>query len=343
MTSIVKKKYGWELILDRTEKLPEVCMKKVAVIIPVSPHENPEVILSSAREIKSLDYTDFAVKILYSMDVDGEDERARILQKEGVDVLTRKSRGKRAGAINDALQYLRDFNPDYVAIFDVDSSPQKNFIQECVKALENDKRAYMASSRRYISNPINFVSRTIEVEYYLMNFLLKGSAFKQFNGLIGVHRAEFLYQNELNEKVITEDADYATRMHAKGYRAILVFNTKNHEQSPVTWADLFNQRKRWYYGGLQLWRYREDVRKSESKRFVLSWTAAMVFTYIIILFLPFILLSPFVLVYYSRKLSRRVHFSVIVGLALHVVLLQYSALVALSNFITRKDVEWKAM
>ncbi len=318
-------------------------MKKVAVIIPVSPHESLEVILSSARKVKSLDYTGLDVKILYSVDVDGEDERAELLRKEGVDVLVRKSRGKRAGAINDAVQYLKDFSPDYISIFDVDSAPQPNFVQECVNALENDKEAYMASSKRYISNPLNFVSRTIEAEYYFMNFLLKKSAFKQFNGLIGVHRADFLYQNELNEKVITEDADYATRMHAKGYRAILVFNTKTYEQSPVTWRDLLDQRKRWYYGGLQLWRHWEMVRKSNSKKFVLSWTAAMIFTYIIILFLPFILLSPFVLIYYSRKLSRKVHFSVVAGLALHVIVLQYSALVAICKFITKRGVEWKAM
>lgn len=318
-------------------------MKKVAVIIPVSPHESPEVVLSSARKVKSLDYTGFDVQILYAVDINGEDERAELLRKEGVEVLVRKSRGKRAGAINDAVQYLKYFNPDYISIFDVDSEPQSNFIQECVTALEGDKKAYMASSRRYISNPINFVSRTIEAEYYFMNFLLKRSAFKQFNGLIGVHRANFLYQNELNEKVITEDADYATRMHAKGYRAILVFSTTTYEQSPVTWMDLLNQRKRWYYGGLELWRYWGMVRKSESKKFVLSWTAAMVLTYIIILFLPFILLSPFVLFYYSRKLSRKVHFSVIAGLALHVIVLQYSALVAVYKFFTRRGVEWKAM
>lgn len=318
-------------------------MKKVAVIIPVSPHESLEIVLSSAREIKSLDYKGFDVKILYSMDTNGEDERAELLRKEGVDVLLRESRGKRAGAINDALKYLKGFNPDYVAIFDVDSAPQSNFIQECVSALENDKKAYIASSRRYISNPINLVSKTIEAEYYLMNFLLEKSAFKQFNGLIGVHRAELLYQKELNERVITEDADYATRMHARGYRAILVSNTRTYEQSPVTWMDLLDQRKRWYYGGLELWRHWERVRKSENKRFVLSWTAAMVVTYIIILFLPFILLSPFVLFYYSQKLSRKIHFSVVAGLALHVIVLQYSALVAISNFITNKGVEWKAM
>lgn len=319
-------------------------MKKLAVVIPVSLHENSEVVLDSAREIKSLDYTGFDVKILYSVDVDGEeDERVALLQKEGVDVVSRESRGKRAGAINDAIQYLRDFNPDFVSIFDVDSAPQSNFVQECVNALENDKKAYLASSRRYISNPVNFVSRTIEAEYYFMNFLLQKSAFKQFNGLIGVHRADFLYQNGVDEEVITEDADYATRMHAKGYRAVLVPNTKTYEQSPVTWKDLLNQRKRWYYGGLQLWRHWRKVRKSGDRKFILSWTPAMVLTYIIILFLPFILLSPFILFYYSQKVSKKIHFSVAAGLALHVILLQYSALAAFYKFITRKGVEWKAM
>ncbi len=315
-------------------------MKKIAVIIPVAESEDSQVVLSSAQRITALDYQNLIAKIVYAVDVNSEsDERIKLLKKESVEVFPRQRRGKRAGAINDALIYLADFKPDYVALFDVDSRPARNFITCCVDALENDTRAYIASSRRYISNPVNLVSRTIQAEYYVLNFLLKLSAFKQFNGLIGVLRASFLYKHKLNEDAITEDADYATRMHARGYKAILVGTTRIYEQSPVRWRDLLSQRKRWYYGGLQLWRYWDDVKRSKNKKFICSWVTALTMTYCIIFLLPFVIVSPFIILLHSPKISPAVS----AGLILYILALQYAAIAAIFFFVRGRSVEWKSM
>ncbi|MDI6885929.1 MAG: glycosyltransferase family 2 protein [archaeon] len=319
-------------------------MKKIAVIVPVSQLEDSQVVLNSAKRIMALEYGNLRAKIVYAVDINSEnDERIRLLKPEGVEVLSRQSRGRRAGALNDALRYLADFKPDFVALFDVDSRPEVNFVKECVYALEKDPMAYIASSPRYVSNPVNFVSRTIQAEYHMLNFLLKRSAFKQFNGLIGVLRADLLYKYKLNEGAITEDADYATRMHAKGYKAILLRTTKIHEQSPVSWTDLLNQRKRWYYGGLQLWRYWNVVKSSNNKSFILSWAIALTMTYCILLFLPFVIFSPFLLLFYSNNASPKASLAVSAGLVLYLLILQYSAIIALFNFVRGSSVEWKAI
>jgi 1,2-diacylglycerol 3-beta-glucosyltransferase len=319
-------------------------MKKIAVIVSVSESEDSQVVLNSAKKITSLDYQNLIAKIVYVIDVTTEkDERITLLKTEGIEVFSRQRRGKKAGALNDALIYLADFKPDYVALFDVDSRPERNFIIECVSALEKDSMAYIASSRRYISNPVNFVSRTIQAEYYVLNFLLRKSAFKQFNGLIGVLRADLLYKHKLNEGAITEDADYATRMHAKGYKALLVNTTRIYEQSPVSWMDLLNQRKRWYYGSLQLWRYRDAVKSSNNKKFILSWVMALAMAYCIIILLPLVIFSPFIILYYSKKASPKISPSVSAGLVLYIFILQYSAITAIFNFVRGKSVEWKSM
>ncbi|MDI6811668.1 MAG: glycosyltransferase family 2 protein, partial [archaeon] len=186
-------------------------------------------------------------------------------------------------------------------------------------------------------------SRTIQVEYYLLNFLLKESAFKQFNGLIGVLRADLLYKYKLNEGAITEDADYATRMHAKGCKAILVSTTRIYEQSPVSWMDLLNQRKRWYYGGLQLWRYWDVVKSSKNKKFIRSWVMSLTMTYGVILFFPFVIVSPFIILIYSKKASPKLSPSVSAGLVLYIFILQYSAITAIFNFVRGRSIEWKSM
>ncbi|RZN42452.1 MAG: glycosyltransferase family 2 protein [Methanophagales archaeon ANME-1-THS] len=319
-------------------------MKQVAVIIPVSEFEATPVVLNSAQTIVALDHSALTTSIVYAIDSTSEDdERVIVLKQNGVDVLPRQSRGKRAGAINDALRYLADFKPDYVALFDVDSRPERNFLKACINALEQDPQAYIASSRRYISNPVNLVSRTIQAEYYLLNLLLRKSAFKQFNGLIGVLRADLLYRYKLNEAVITEDADYATRLHAQGYNALLVTGTKLYEQAPVTWQDLVKQRTRWYYGGLQLWRYWNEVKSSKNRHFIRSWVLALTITYCLVLFLPIVLFAPFILRYYSRRAAEPLAPSVSAGFIFYILILQYAAIIALVKFVRGRGVEWQAL
>ena len=326
-------------------------MKKIAVIIPVSEFEDAAVVERSAEAITALNYTDLEVRVVYAVDViTDEDERvsALKLKQAGLEVFTRQRRGKRAGAINDALLYLADFHPDYVALFDVDSRPDRNFVTECVTALEREPKAYIASSRRYVSNPVNFVSRTVQAEYYLLNFLLKRSAFKQFNGLIGVLRADLLNAHPLDEGVITEDADYATRLYAQGYHAVLVYPTRLYEQAPVSWRELLNQQKRWYYGGLQLWRHWKLVRRSPNRKFVHAWLLALTLSYCVMLLLPLALLAPFVILVYPRSsladgALQKPPLSVSLGLVVLIFILQYSAIVALLNFIRGRGVAWQPM
>ncbi len=310
---------------------------KVVAIIPVSQFEPIEIILKSVKHLKSLDWNGFDYKLIYVVDKkSNNDPRAEVLRKEGVVVLERNTtRGRRGGAINDALNLL-DESVEYIAIFDVDSKPERDFVIKCIEALEKEDKAYIASSKRYISNPINLVSETIEVEYYLINFLLKKSAFKQFNGLIGVLKAKLLRKYRLNENAVTEDADFATRMHSMGYKAILVENTKIFEQAPIKWRDLYNQRKRWYYGGLQLWKYWKAVKKSNFK-FAISWLSALTLTYVIIITAPFLLLAPPLLLYKFRKVKKLI---VVFGLLIHVLILQFAAIMALISFIKKRGVEW---
>ena len=312
---------------------------RVGIIIPVAPFEPLNLLIASAKHLRSLDFGDMEVKILYVID-SNEDEKVATL-RQYADVLARgTSRGKRAGAINDGVAYFATFKPDYIAIFDVDSRPEKDFIIKCVEALESDGKAYIASTRRYISNPINLVSKTVEAEYYLINFLLRKSGFRQFNGLIGVLKASLLEKYGLNENALAEDADFATRMHAMGYTALLC-DGKIYEQAPVTWKDLYNQRKRWYYGGLQLWKYAKAVFSSRQSRFISSWLMALTLTYIPALFIPLILLlSPPLLLYKFRKVDR---LPVVLGLIIHALLLQLASITALVSFVTGRDMRWAPM
>jgi len=309
---------------------------KIAVIVPVSPFEPPEMIRQSVSKIKNLNFSDSDCRILYVIDLESEmDRRYRIPKKMGVDVLVRgHSRGKRAGAINDAIRRLENFSPDYVAIFDVDSEPDEDFIVKAVEVLE-DTEAYIVSSPRMISNPVNFCTQTVEVEYALINFLLRKSGFRQFNGLIGVLRWDVLRRYRIDERYLTEDAEFATRMHALGYKALFLRESYIKEQAPLSWKELYSQRRRWYYGGLQLWNYFKLVRDSPNPNFKLSWFLSLTLTYFIALFLPLLILSPILLL--SRGVGK---LKIAIGLFLHVLILQTAAFSSIAEFLRGRGVEW---
>lgn len=307
---------------------------KVGVLVPISPFESLDVVLESLECIKSLDFGEYEFKIVYV--VDKNLECAEELKKKGVEVLYREeARGRRAGAINDAIKFFSDFNPKYVAIFDVDSRPERNFILECIKVLERDEKIFIASSRRYINNGINLPSETVEAEYHLINFFLNKLSWKQFNGLIGVLRYEYLKRG-LEESAITEDAEFSTRMYAEGLRAEMVETTKLYEEAPMSWKELYLQRKRWYFGGLQLWKHRKKL-KGKVK---FSWIMALTLSYIVIVALPLLLLSPPLILYHYKKFSK---LKVVFGLLIHTLLLQLAALDAFLSYIFRKDVNWGKM
>ncbi len=307
----------------------------LAVIVPVSPFEDPGVVEESIRHVKSLK----AEKVVYVIDKNAEnDARVELAKKMGVEVVARAGRrGKRAGAINDAVKYLSKFEPEFVLIMDVDTRIDERTVNACVSALLADREAYMASARRYIYNAKNLVSETVEAEYRLINFLLSKSAFKQFNGMIGVLKYDILCEG-LNEDAMAEDADFATRMHALGRRALLV-EGKVLEQAPYSWRDFYNQRKRWYFGGLQLWRYRREMKRA-ARSLRISWYLALTVTYFPIIMLPLLPLSiPLILAHY-RKISK---LKVFLGLVIYVFVLQASAISAFFNYLRRKEVDWNAI
>uniref|UniRef100_A0A7J2THW9 Glycosyltransferase family 2 protein n=1 Tax=Archaeoglobus fulgidus TaxID=2234 RepID=A0A7J2THW9_ARCFL len=307
---------------------------KLSIVVPVSPFETEKALKDSLEHVKNLK-KHFNCRAVYVIDRNSEkDERARIAREMGFEVIERNGRrGKRAGAINDAVEYLKTDPPQFVLILDIDSRTDVGTISNCISALLKDDRAYIASAKRLILNSFNLVSETVEAEYRLINFLLKRSSFKQFNGLIGVLRYDLLCE-KLNEDAMAEDADFATRMYARGFKALMVDGVF-YEQAPLSWKDFYRQRKRWYYGGLQLWKYRREMMKNREAR--LSWILALTITYFPILLIPFLPIAFFLLLYYKKRPK------IVIGLLIYSIVLQFSAISAFLDFLRKKEVEWNAI
>ncbi len=310
---------------------------KIGVIVPVSVYEPHETLVRSAIHLRNLDYGKFEPKIVYVFDGEENDERVSALRKLGVDVFPRKTnRGKRAGAINDGLEIMKKYRPDAIVILDVDSRPARDFVIKCAERLR--RGVYISSSRREIVNPFTIVAEGVFVEYKIIGYLLKKSGFRQFNGLIGVLNPDYLFRYRLNEECLTEDADFSTRMHAMGLKAE-VCDTVLFEQAPVNARDLLSQRKRWYYGGLELWKYFRDAISSGNTKFIFSWILALTVTYFpLLFFLPVLLALPSLVIRYGFGGIR-----MYAGLIFHLFLLQLSSFSAIITFVRKNGIEWGAI
>jgi len=248
---------------------------KIAALIPASPFEPERTLLRSANHLLKIS-KDLDIEIVYVLD-DGKMKEA--LKDLPVRVICRgTSRGKRAGALNDAL---REISADFIAIFDVDSLPEEGFIEKCIEALERDESvAVVSGCRKILNEKFSFVTRIVSSEYFffcdmyrLMNHF---GAFIHFNGLIGVLRASALSGKEFNENVLCEDVEMMNRLILEGHRTKFI-PAVIREEAPMTLRDLVNQRIRWSAGAIEsLQLFSKKILESPLPlSFKLSWFITM--------------------------------------------------------------------
>lgn len=323
---------------------------RAAILIPVAPEEPLAVVEKSLECILKLDKNGLDLKVIYILDRKGDfDERVEYLkQKRAVEVLVRSDRkGRRAGAMNHALENL-DGDYDYIAIFDVDSRPEPDFLLECIAVLERDPQLAIASSPRFVTNDRDsFPARIVAVEYRLIGDMYRlinwSSGFLQFNGLIGVVDGKILISERLREDVRCEDTEFTERIYLRGRRAALTKKTQVGEQAPITWSDLYHQRVRWYtgaYEGLKLYSssfLRSDLPKTTK----FSWLASMTLPFVIVVFMPLLPL-------YSKRiwgLSNDVpdFLARFPGIVCYVFLLQFCGTAVLIRKLLGREAEWSAI
>ncbi|WP_456486989.1 glycosyltransferase [Candidatus Alkanophaga liquidiphilum] len=237
-------------------------MHTVKIVVPVAASEPVGIIERSIEALCRLK-CHLPVEIIYVID-SKDDERYAVLKelvrrKEKdvkISLLFRGTdRGRRAGALNDALAVALDEN-SFFAFFDIDSRPNENFLEACLEVLEADESCEIAfvSAPRYIINE-GVIPRLVSAEYELLTSLYKffgnKSVFLHFNGLIGVARASIFSKWRFDETKICEDVDMSDKIYLSGWRVATTLKTRVGEQAPQTLADLYFQRIRWMLGPLE--------------------------------------------------------------------------------------------
>ena len=171
---------------------------------------------------------------------------------------TVKNKYKKAGALNQAFDSIREESFDYLLQMDADSYLTANFIEEGIRELSlNTKLAGLCSRFRirdyrggnYLLYCMQYLEYSlfdsIQVEKKMQTHVLSGTAtlFKQ-KSLIN-------YLEVWNTDSIVEDYELTLRLKKDGWNVKVGKNMHIKTDYMQTFKDLWRQRKRWNYGTVE--------------------------------------------------------------------------------------------
>ena len=205
----------------------------------------------------NLDYPRDKLEIIVVDDsTDGTTEVAREFEAKHrglVRVIHREDRtGFKAGALQVALQGSRG---DFIALFDADYVPPRNFLKRMIPHLYVDEKVAFAQSRwSYLDGQFSWIAKAISLGIDVYAFIDQraryvGNLLAHFSGTCGVFRRRAIEDaGGWSSDTLAEDLDLSIRLHLKGWRYIYVPTVVCPGEIPPSFDNLRHQQFRWAKG-----------------------------------------------------------------------------------------------
>tara|TARA_B110000503_G_C7160360_1_gene419385 strand:- start:217 stop:1698 length:1482 start_codon:yes stop_codon:yes gene_type:complete len=187
------------------------------------------------------------------------------IQKTGIDIvyLHRTDRtGYKAGALAEGTKIAKG---DFIAIFDADFLPERDFIQRMVQPFQDEKVGMVQSRWEHINEHYSMLTKLqafgldahFSVEQGGRN---AGQHFINFNGTAGIWRKSAIADaGGWQSDTLTEDLDLSYRAQLKGWKFIFLEEVGSPAELPAVMNALKTQQFRWNKGAA------ECVRKNLGK------------------------------------------------------------------------------
>ncbi|KKB75959.1 cellulose synthase [Devosia soli] len=184
----------------------------------------------------------------------------QLCEELGCRYLTRpKNEHAKAGNLNNGLAHSTG---EFVAVFDADHAPARDFLQETVPFFGRDSRLFLVQTPHFFLNPD-------PLERNLRTFEVMPSENEMFYGVIQrgldrwnaaffcgsaalLRREALVTTNGFSGRSITEDCETAIELHSRGWNSIYVDKPLVAGLQPVTFASFIGQRTRWAQGMMQI-------------------------------------------------------------------------------------------
>lgn len=165
----------------------------------------------------------------------------------------------KAGNLNNALALSKG---EFIAIFDADHAPQKNFLTRVLGYFANDKVAFVQTPQdffnldSYMHRPENDKRQIWSEQSLFFSVILRGRDYWNaafFCGSCGILRRSALEKiGGFATETVTEDIHTSVRLHKAGYRSVYHCEPLAYGIAPATADPFLKQRIRWGQGNMQV-------------------------------------------------------------------------------------------
>lgn len=245
----------WRLT-QRPPRTPQPGMK-VAVWVPTY-NEPIEIVRRTLRACIAMDYP----HTTWLLDDGNRPEMLELAHKLGCEYLARSDNtDAKAGNLNHALQYC---SADFVATFDADHAPRKDFLDKTLGYFEDTKVAFVQTPQDFYNldsyqNRTNSQNHSAWTEQSLFFRVIQrgkdywNSAF--YCGSCAVIRRQHLDAiGGFATGTVTEDIHTSLRLHKQGYHSVYIPESLAYGVAPAKIEPFLKQRIRWGVGAMNVWR-----------------------------------------------------------------------------------------
>jgi cellulose synthase/poly-beta-1,6-N-acetylglucosamine synthase-like glycosyltransferase len=285
------KKYKEKLQTKVISKYP----KLVSVVVPAYNEEK-----SIARCIEKLLNQDYegAMEIIIVND-GSRDQTAEIASQYPIKLIDLKKNGGKANALNRAVE---DAKGDIIIFSDGDSDMAKDAISSLIRCFDANPTVDMVTGNVLIndSGKSKFLTYCQMIEYHLEQEIprhlqaLNGGVLVCPGPITAVKRS-VCDEIKFSDETIVEDADFTVNALRKSMKVIRDPYANVYTNAPKTLKSWYKQRKRWWYGNLQVW----NIHKPWSEKNL--WMLYNYFGYVIsLLSLILMALIPYIILQYHN-------------------------------------------
>lgn len=227
----------------------------VDIFVPTY-NESAEIVRRTLIAAKNVDYPHG----IWLLDDGNRAEMAALAQELGVNYLARSDNSHaKAGNLNNALKHSQ---AEFIAIFDADHAPKRNFLDETLGYFQNDKVAFVQTPQDFFNldsfqHRKNEAQASVWTEQSLFFRVIQrgkdrwGAAF--FCGSCAViRRAALDHIGGFATTSITEDLETSVELHQAGYESVYVPDALAFGIAPSSASAYLRQRIRWGQGAMQV-------------------------------------------------------------------------------------------
>lgn len=184
-------------------------------------------------------------------------QKVKALQQIGVDIvhIHRANRaGFKAGALANGLAQAKG---EFIAIFDADFLPQKDFLLQILPRFDHDNIAFVQARWGHLNRDYSSLTllQSLSLDaHFAIDQLARSSAnyIFNFNGTAGVWRkSAILDAGGWHADTLTEDMDLSYRAFLKGWSAKYAGDVEAPAELPVSFTAYRRQQYRWARGSFE--------------------------------------------------------------------------------------------